>query len=139
MSSTYVQVEEIENHLNEVGVRVRSSADDTIDEVADLLIEQMRESMGEGKSGRIYHLPSGPHQASAPGETPAILTGELSNSPEAHKRGWGAIEVIADAFHAAFLEYGTVHMAPRPFMKPAADAVGRILEIIAARAFGRIP
>jgi len=33
-----------------------------------------------GRSGRVYNFATGPHQASAPGEPPASLSGVLANS-----------------------------------------------------------
>lgn len=40
--------------------------------------------------------------------------------------------------YAPYLEFGTVHMAPRPFMGPAADAVAPLLEQAVAEAGGSI-
>jgi hypothetical protein len=96
------------------------------------------------KSGRIYRVGSTPtkrdraagrdfraHQASAPGEAPAIDHGHLARSVT-HE-----ITEAAGAFHldigpatqsgrediAAYLEFGTSKIQPRPAWRPALEAV----------------
>ncbi|MBI5964935.1 MAG: hypothetical protein HY863_15760 [Chloroflexi bacterium] len=74
-----------------------------------------------GKSGRTYQRGGGKaHQASAPGEAPAIDYGHLINSIASARDGKGAI-VYSNAEHAPKLEFGTARMAARPFMRKAAD------------------
>lgn len=74
--------------------------------------------MAEGKSG-IMH---GNHQASAPGEMPAIDTGVLVNSITTEQDGDGAV-VYTNVEYALKLEFGfpVEGFAPRPFFGPAAD------------------
>jgi len=88
------------------------------------------------KTGTVYRVQSGfkrsssggsvqyvrsykSHQASAPGEAPATDTGNLVNSiSNRHVKLWeGEVRVSAD--YSYVLEFGGVHMAPRPFMAPA--------------------
>lgn len=84
---------------------------------------------GSARSGRVY---SGTdfkgnkyrnHRASAPGEPPASLTGYLAKSlrlKRATKRQTRKVaKVSVRAPHAHLLEFGTVNMAPRPFLGPA--------------------
>lgn len=73
-------------------------------------------SMGGAKSGRTY----GTHQASAPGEAPAILFGQLSNSIDTQLTGATSGIVFSSDEKAPHLEFGTTHMEPRPFFGPAA-------------------
>lgn len=78
-------------------------------------------SMEGPKHGRIY----GAHQASAPGEPPAIDTGKLRNSMRTEFSGDGLSARIgpnADPYDY-YLEFGTSRMEPRPYMTPAADEV----------------
>ncbi len=68
-------------------------------------------------SGRIY----GKHQASAPGEPPAVDTGRLRNATQADtqvRRDGDDIvgRVVANVDYAHALEVGTERMASRPFL-----------------------
>lgn len=80
-------------------------------------------SMGEPKTGRIYTTPEGKeHQASAPGESPAIDTGLLATI-QTEADGPNAWATYTTAEYAAALEYGapTQGILPRPFFTPAAE------------------
>lgn len=84
-------------------------------------VERIKAAFKLPKSGRVYRVSrtGKPHQASAPGESPAILTGFLQNSvlttfPTARE---GIIAI--GAAYAPYLEYGTVRMKPRPYIAPA--------------------
>jgi hypothetical protein len=72
------------------------------------------------RTGRIYKRGAITHQASAPGEPPAIDTGRLVASG---KTGANESAKIATASwateYAAPLEFGTSKMAERPFAAPA--------------------
>lgn len=76
------------------------------------------------KSGTVY----GDHQASAPGDAPAVLEGDLINSLVVEMTGPAAGELRAEDPKAGMLEFGTLNedgtqrMAPRPFMIPGAEA-----------------
>lgn len=75
--------------------------------------------MAEPKTGRVY----GNHQASAPGEAPAIDTGLLTNSlQEAYENDGMTGYAYTNTAYAPDLEYGHPDgtVAPRPFMQPAA-------------------
>lgn len=75
----------------------------------------IKTSMQGPKSGRMY----GKHQASAPGEAPAIDLGALVNSIGVSMQGRLSATVSESSDHAAPLEFGTTRMAPRPHMSPA--------------------
>jgi hypothetical protein len=64
-----------------------------------------------------------PHQASAPGESPANWTGQLANSIEAIRTGTYSSEVRVGSNHGAALELGTADgkLAARPFLFPAVE------------------
>jgi HK97 gp10 family phage protein len=72
-------------------------------------------------TGIVY----GGHQASAPGETPAVDTGLLVNSINTELVSSSATEawsqVGTGVVYAEFLEFGTSKMKPRPYMRPAYD------------------
>lgn len=76
-------------------------------------------AMAEPKHGREYKRKGRVHQASAPGEAPAIDTSLLINSmeptfPSATK---GILSIAAE--DAALLEFGTDKIEARPFAAPA--------------------
>ena len=80
-------------------------------------------SMSGPKSGRLYVRAGRIHQASAPGEAPAVDTGNLANSIQTHVLAGGlTAEVTAGAEYGLYLELGTLRMAPRPFFAPATEA-----------------
>ena len=65
--------------------------------------------------------------ASAPGGFPARRGGELANNTEVKDAG-KTVEVWWHAPYAAFVNYGTRKMAPRPFAEPAVEMVKPKLE-----------
>lgn len=91
------------------------------------------------KSGRVYfNVPytsnaSGKsqvkkrHQASAPGQPPANLSGRLKSDKSGYKsmnyqiQGGVSISIGNRAPYAAKLEFGGNNVKPRPFLKPAID------------------
>ncbi len=93
-------------------------------ETAERVVERAQDAMDAGPhTGRLYPRPGGyEHQASAPGEPPAVVTSALHAS--GHVEPWGnrRVDAVFDAPHAVPLEFGTVHMAARPFLGPAVVA-----------------
>ncbi len=73
------------------------------------------------KTGRVYRIRGLDHQASAPGEAPANLTGRLAASFNYNVHGFYQMEVGESAPYAAFLEEGTRNIAPRPHVIRAID------------------
>lgn len=71
---------------------------------------------------------SSEHQASAPGEAPATDTGRLVTSIKVKRTGTeGTVGSQLD--YAFYLEYGTLRMEPRPWLRPALrDNQGWIIE-----------
>lgn len=79
--------------------------------------ERIVGSMGGAKSGRMY----GTHQASAPGEAPAILFGQLSSSIDTELISATHGLVFSSDEKAPLLEFGTTTIEPRPSFGPAAE------------------
>lgn len=88
-------------------------------------------SFAQPKSGRIY---SG-HQASAPGESPAIDTGLLQNSVFVENQGSFKAVVGVGAEYAVHLEFGTVKMEPRPFFVKQVESKRPVLLQVAKAIF----
>lgn len=91
--------------------------------IAMPLEEDVKRSIRTGpRTGKIVrrYRPSRVHQASAPGEVPANDMGMLANSIEVEVDPTQFNLVLsASAFYARWLELGTRHMLPRPFLRPA--------------------
>jgi HK97 gp10 family phage protein len=95
------------------------AAEQAVNDSANNVAKEMKKSILTGsKSGRQYFIKGRRHQSSAPGQPPANSTGQLVRSIKVKKTNNGQ-EVTIDAEYAAFLEYGTSRMRPRPFIMPA--------------------
>ncbi len=82
-------------------------------------------SMSGAKHGRVYMKGvkgNIEHQASAPGEAPAIDTGALVNSIQTEMLDRTTGMVFTNMEYAAVLEFGGARIAPRPYFTPAAEA-----------------
>ena len=109
------------NHLPEMIGRMEAELDRAVQEVATWGVGEMRLSMGQEKTGRLY----GKHRASAAGESPAIDTTHLVASLSTRKTGHMAAEIVTNAEYAGALEWGRAdgRMAARPFFRPQADPI----------------
>lgn len=83
------------------------------------LLAASQSSMEGQKSGHMY----GAHQASAPGEAPAVQTGYLKGSQFVEMDTDTTAIVGVGAEYGIHLEFGTVKMMARPFLRPAAEKV----------------
>lgn len=81
------------------------------------------------KSGLVYNRRGTLHVASAPGEPPAADIGNLHNSITVRPHPQTlTVHVNAGAKYAAALEYGTVRMEPRPYLRPAMMRFARLID-----------
>lgn len=81
------------------------------------------------RTGRIYRINGRNHQASAPGEIPAKLSGRLAKSvgyTVATKR----LTIGEGMFYAKFLEYGTSRMQPRPHLAVTVERLQEQVSVI---------
>ncbi len=145
--------------MTETKVVITNNISGVIKEINDHIKERMADacvavrlkaidSMKEPKHGVVYTtyffsaggkvIPIGtrwkPHQASAPGEAPAIDTGELAQSINIRVSDDGGTgEVGTDKKHGLYMEYGTSRVAARPWLKPAFESsLDKIKEIFTA-------
>ncbi len=108
----------------------RVTVERTVSRVIKDAVYELRRSFAEQfgriKTGRTYRRPKplgGTYRASAPGEAPAIRTGNLLRSiTEQFPDALTGVLTIA-APYAEYLEKGTSRMAARPFVGPAIDDV----------------
>lgn len=78
---------------------------------------QIKNLVGIIKSSIVYDpLPS------PPGSPPFAKTGELVNSIREIKRNENEYDILGTEY-ALYLEYGTINMAPRPFIRPAINII----------------
>ena len=76
------------------------------------------------KTGRTYKRRGVTHTASAPGQAPATDTGRLASVGVLFEQvGPVSVTVGSPLVYAAYLEYGTTRMAPRPVWRPAVEAM----------------
>lgn len=79
-----------------------------------------------------------PNSPSAPGDPPAVDTGNLKNSVVAVPRDAQTWAVLIGAEYGVDLEYGTGKMAARPFVLPAFErTVGRLPSDLAVEVYER--
>jgi HK97 gp10 family phage protein len=107
--------------------------------LAFMLQRDAQTSMQGLKSGRRYTIPDTKirYTASAPGQTPAIVTGHLKNSIQAEPVGTGLKTwvVRVGAEYSAELEFGTMRVRPRPFLRPAFERTRQKVDAVVRRAF----
>lgn len=103
----------------------RASVLPVLETVASLAAAEARALLGT--SGRV---------TSNPGQVPADSSGELAGSIAASVTSEGAILTVRSP-HALHLEYGTAHMAARPFLRRAIDATEAEAQTVLAEAFAR--
>lgn len=134
----------------------------------------VRNTLSQRGTGRIYAISTGTrktkrqrkarnprsagyHQASAPGQPPAVDTNRLRQSwTVTPLKGTGASSNFAgnhqsiesrggrvvltygsNLFYAPFLEYGTSRMKPRPYLRPTMPLIAKAVEPVFATALAR--
>lgn len=110
-----------------------------------IAVDEIREAMLASHGGRSYRRRGVSHQASAPGEPPAVDTGKLIGALTwgvgRAKNGRVAVDIgtTIEAPYIMFLEYGTAHMAARPSIGPAMRRLKGRLRRIKRRAWVAAP
>lgn len=108
--------------------RMRDAVKRGVFRAGSILRNSIIRSFDPPKSGDLYRVPgtkSKVYQASAPGEPPAVATGNLRRNIEVLMRGQEEATVgvhdVTRVEYAPYLEHGTRKMAPRPWLRPAFD------------------
>jgi HK97 gp10 family phage protein len=90
---------------------------------------------GGGRTGRVYRRRSVSHQASAPGEYPKTDTGQLVASLFFRVGGDRLSAFFGTRLdYGRYLEFGTVNMRPRPWLKPTLQANAKSISERVAKA-----
>ena len=126
-----VEIRITNNRIPELKRRFPQEVQEIVDKTAFDLKKLALDSMQGSKTGRVYTRGGKSHQASAPGEGPAVDTGNLFNSIEVEKER-SCVDVVAVyAEYGALLEFGTQRIASRPFITPAVKKVkGKFLQAL---------
>lgn len=115
---------QLKSNIGQVSSEIQRRAGKAVERTALFAESHIKLGMAEEKHGREY----GNHVASAPGESPAMDTGFLANSVGHEMTGETSAIVGAGAEYAVHLEFGTVHIAPRPYFAPAFEAAKLVFE-----------
>lgn len=95
-----------------------------LSDVGVLVSNRVKKNLSQKGTGRLYQRGGVIHQASAPGQPPAVDTGRLRSSYT-----WRTgedfrgvyVEVGTNVVYAPWLEFGTRYMQARPHLRPAID------------------
>lgn len=112
-----LKITAFQNGLSNLSAGMSARVGKVVQRTAQEVAASAKEKMAEGKSGRRY----GDHTASAPGEAPAIDSGNLAASIQIEPDGDLRAIIVVGAEYGPHLEYGTSRMAARPFLTPAME------------------
>ncbi len=123
--------------LSGLKTAIEDTVAEALDEIGVRAVELIREELQSGaRSGKLVERRGRPHQASAPGEAPANWSGALAASLD-YEAGQTSVRVFADQPYGDYLEYGTLRVAPRPFIGPVMERLAPEINAIVARAFDK--
>lgn len=100
--------------------RIGDSLEASAAEMLGYAVVRIQKNSG---SGRAYKRGKRVHIASAPGEYPNSDFGNLVRSLFSRRTGPGSAEWGSRSVIAAYLEFGTSRMLPRPFLRPTMNAL----------------
>jgi len=103
---------------------LQSRLKSTSSDYAKNIKEEINRRFNLPKTGRIYSYKGKSHQASAPNEAPAVRSGSLLKSIFVKDTSVGLVnefKIGSGLNYALFLEKGTKHMKPRPFLRISAS------------------
>lgn len=127
MITVDIKTNTISNLDKIVGPKLEKAINDALNATALFAQGYAQKSILRGKkTGYVYKRGNITHRASAPGEPPANDTGFLAqnivSSPVDERQH--SVEIRSNAPYSIHLEYGTMNMAARPFLRPAGWQAG---------------
>lgn len=132
MASTTINVE-IENRTPELFQKLQSGIERFVKTGAEYVRDHLRTSMAGPKHGKRY----GTHIASAPGESPAVDSGNLTGSIDIVQANTLEAKIGTPVEYAPYLEEGTSRMAARPLWARTAKESLPTLQTLLDKAIGR--
>lgn len=99
---------------------------------------EIKSSMAEPKSGNVYPRGTGEHIASAPGESPAVDSGNLIGSIQSNFENTLEARLGTPVEYAEYLEDGTKYMDQRPVWEKTVQEELPTLENLLALEIGRL-
>jgi len=114
---------EFKRNLNKVLDTLDNIAGQRMTEACIHVQNKTKEKLSGKRTGRVYRVPgtNRTYTASAPGEPPAVATGQLRSSIKYRIVGELQVlrgEVGSELKKAVELEFGTKKIKPRPFLRP---------------------
>ena len=109
------------NRFAEIARRLPQETGQIVKEALGEIETDIKTGMAGPKSGRVYSRGTREHQASAPGEMPAVDYSNLVNSIQTEMDGETTGAVYTNVDYAPMLEWGTTEMEARPAWTPAAE------------------
>ena len=132
-------------------IKFTRSLDQVVKKIDDMAAQRMteacihvqnktKEKLSGKRTGRVYRVPgtNRTYTASAPGEPPAVMTGQLRTSIKYRIVGDMKVtgEVGSELKKAVELEFGTKKIKPRPFLRPTfQEELPEIKNILSRRWF----
>lgn len=126
---------DLQSAFDEVARAVHDALNDAVLQTAEDIVEDVEEQMAEPKSGT--HWPGQPRPSSAPGEAPAVQSGDTQASYDAQPEGDLKAAAFSNSENAARMEFGTVFIAPRPSLEPASNRAAATIEEKHGKAVGQ--
>ncbi len=110
----------VEEHFDEAIAKIDNTAKDRMAQAVDEVRNTTLNTLSGQRSGRIYRVPGTQryYTASAPGEPPAVQLGDLRRSVKTEVEQEGMVGFVGtDLLKGPMLEFGTRHIAPRPWLR----------------------
>lgn len=116
-----IQIRTKFNRIPQIQASIRPSVSQVVRKTALDVEAEVKNEMRGPKSGRQYRRGSRTHQASAPGQPPAVDLGQLINSIQVENVTDLTSKVGTNTEYAMALEYGSRRIRPRPVWRPVIE------------------
>lgn len=109
------------NRIPQIQASIRPLISQVVRKTALDVEAEVKNEMRAPKSGRLYRRGSRTHQASAPGQAPAVDLGQLINSVQVENVSELTSKVGTNTEYAYGLEFGSRRVAARPVWRPVIE------------------